>query len=217
MAQYEREKTPIHEHVNPFLSIWYEPRVAARYVIETKTYVFPLVLALISGVIGFVSQSFTDNPYFLSGSDVYIMFNALFGALGGVIGWIVGSFFMMLFGKMFRGKATFKDMALALSVGYIPTILIGLLTLLDIAIVGPTMFIENGFNTGGNLAWILLSISIKMILSVWGMIISIKAISEAHRFSSWQGFGTMMIPAIIVFVFVSLILIIIISLVGFSN
>lgn len=218
MVQFQREKTAIHEHVNPFLSVWYEPRVAARFVIERKTYSFPLVLALLSGIIGFVSQSFIDNPYALTSSDLHMMINALFGAVGGVIGWIVVAFFMMLFGKMFGGKATFKEMALAVSVGYIPTLLLGFIVLLDMVIIGPRLFtIEGGINGGGELVWLLLSTMIKLILSIWGTIISIKAISEAHRFSSWSGLGTVMIPGIIVFLLVSLLIIVIISFIGFSN
>ena len=217
MDQFRRDKTPIYEGVNPFLSAWYEPRVAARHVIETKTFAFPIILAIISGLISMGAQSFTDNPFFHTDSSVYVLFKMVGGVVGGVFGWIVGAFFMMLFGKIFGGKATFKEMALAISVGYIPTLALGIIIMLDLIIIGPNMVNAYVTQTGGELAWLLFSSLLKFGLSVWGTVVSIKAISEAHRFSSWRGLGTVLIPTVIVLSLVFFFFFVVIGIVGFAG
>lgn len=177
MENYKREKTSIHDGVNPFLSVWYEPRVATRYVVEHKTYVFALILAIISGILTFSSDSIVDNAVYSISSELKYLFSIVGGAIGGIIGWIVGSFFMMLFGKLFGGTATFKEMAIAMSMTYFSAIIIGLTGLLDMLVRGSsTMNLEASFAVG-TIIWLIFSVFLKIVLSVWGTVISIKAIS----------------------------------------
>lgn len=202
-------ETPETKQVNPFLSVWHEPRVATRYVIEHKTILFPIVLAMIGGIIGFISESFADDSYLNFSFPGAFLVSILLGALAGIVGWGISTGLMTLIGKIFGGKATLKEMSLALGVSYIPSIVVALLLVIDAVILGPQLYDET-FYSGGQTGWLILSSILKLILSIWTFFINVKAVSEAHRFSSWLGFFTVIIPTlllilliiVIVFVFV---------------
>ena len=59
------------------------------------------------------------------------------------------------------------------------------------------------------------TILLTIAMSIWGFVITIAVVAEAHQFSNWQAFFTVFIPGVILFIlFVILIMIIVFGLIG---
>ena len=182
--------------MNPFLSVWLHPKQTARYVIEHKTIVYPLVLLVIGYVLAGSAELFNTEAYpDLSFVWVFLVFIILVPIIGmSFMFMTVGIVFFI--GKLLDGTGSFWDVFKASSISSIPSICIAPLLILGTAV--------NEVIAVGSIAGIL-----TFVISVWAVVILVAAIAEAHQFSIIRSIIALIIPTILlVFLLIGILIII---------
>ena len=170
--------------MNPFLSVWLHPKQTARYVIEHKTIVYPLILLVIGYVLTGSAELFNTEAYpDISFVWLFLIFIILVPIIGMTFMFItVGIVFLI--GKLLNGTGSFWDVFKASAISSIP------------AIFTSPFFILGAAINGGSALELILNL-ITIAISIWAIVILVAAIAEAHQFSIIRSIITLIVPTII--------------------
>lgn len=197
--------------MNPFISIWTQPKKTLAYLIEHKTIGYGLMIMVISslgsGIMAFADIGLLDGFSWATilaislGTSLLISIPAYF----------ISAFVYAWIGKILGGTGNWRQMCLVIAGGALPMIMVVPIEILAVLIYGKGLFAEpvgvyavTNMSFGFYLFYTVLLIG----LSIFSAVIQSKGVGLVHNFSAWRGFGTIMIYAGIVFV-LSFILIII--------
>lgn len=184
--------------MQPLISTWTQPKETIRYVLEYKTWSYSFfILLLVSISTGLISFAETDIMSDLS-LPVIILLSILTSFIGTLISLFISSALYTWVGKWLGGKGNFKDMVQMSPIASIPFIWMMPINLLLVIIFGKSLFVYMT-NTAeadvfGTLSVVLLFTNLlTFALGIFSTVILSKGIGIVHRFSSWRGFGTIMI------------------------
>ena len=174
--------------MNPFLSVWLHPKQTARYVIEQKSLLYVITIT----ILGYIAAGFSglrDSALYPNFSYVWIfLISIILVPIIGFIFTLITTGIVFIVGKLLNGTGSFWDVFKAYSLTSIPAIYTGPFYIL-------ALFVDEV-----NAITIILSIII-FVTSVWSMVILVAAVAEAHQFSIIRSIITLIIPAIILFIF----------------
>ncbi|WP_431026878.1 Yip1 family protein [Lysinibacillus sp. LZ02] len=186
--------------MNPFISVWLHPKQTARYVIDHK----PIWFAIVLGLVGFIATGFSvfqDSEVYPDFSYVWIFLISIFLApLLGIVIMFIYAGVIYLMGKLLKGTGAFWDVFKASSLSYIPTIITGPLYILWMFVAPESFF----FPYVTDAFAIIMSI-ITIVTMIWGIVISVGAIAEAHQFSIMRAIVTIIVPTILLIIFLTII------------
>ena len=195
--------------LNPFLSVWLQPKQTARYMIDVKSTGYAIFILSISNIgILLSSVAEIDFPVWL-----IALLCILLAPISGLISTTISAFVSWIFGKLFKGTGKFSELFRALSLTSIPYIalipfyLIWLYvapeSLLTVDYMGPT-------------PWIFWPATLAtIVVSIWSFVIAVGAVAEAHQISNWKAFFTVFIPSVIfIFLAIIIVFIIVIGIIG---
>jgi hypothetical protein len=194
--------------VRRLASIAIHPRATMREILDSPRgrTVLPLVaLATLSGLIGNLNQNVRTGvkaapmPWLIAAGAmvaaalVMILFFYLFAWMGHVAG------------RFLEGQGTHADVRAALAWGLAPVIFAPLYRV-PVALFGPSRNAEPvrigediqftpALVSGGCLFVLLIGV-LELGTAVWFVVVTSRTLGEAHRFSSWRGFGTLVIVGI---------------------
>lgn len=203
------------EKMNPFFSIWLSTRETVRYVLDHKELKYSLLLAAIAGIPSAISGASEWSKHI----HIALLLAAIIilGPILGLIGLAIGSAIYTWVGKWFGGVGTYKQMVQAMGVMVIPNIWFTPYWILSFILVRNDTFALNYWEISSRaVAWYVVSFLITMTLSVWMIVIQSKGIGEVHQFSSWKGFATLIIPAIVLGIIFFVVIMIIVMFI-FNN
>lgn len=200
--------------MNPFISIWTQPKKTLAYLIEHKTISYGLMIMVISSLCSGV-MAFADTGL-LAGFSLPSILAISFGIslLISIPAYFICALVYTWIGKLLGGTGNWREMCLVIAGGMLPMILTLPIGILAIAIYGKDLFVEpvGVFAvTNMSLVFYLLYTVIMMGLSIFSTVIQSKGIGLVHNFSAWRGFGTIMIFAGVVFVLSFILIIALIS------
>lgn len=197
--------------VNPFTAIWLQTRNTVRYVIEEKSMGYVYMLILLAGVASAFISMYQGQDGLGLPIAVMVLGAVIVSPIAVLIGIAIMSGVYLLVGKMFKGTAAYQEMFKAVATSMIPQIWL-LPVLIIWMIFSPDSFFSD-LNSepmgGGAVFFTILFAIIMVVITVWGIVIQSKAIGEAHHFSSWKGFFTLLIPSIIIGILVFVLFLII--------
>ncbi|MEK5038431.1 Yip1 family protein [Sporosarcina sp. FSL K6-3457] len=188
------------EELNVWTSIWLKPRETVRYAINHKPMKFAVILALIAGIFDLLNGATQNNLGDTISIPMIFVLAIIVGPIFGIIGWWIGAGIATIVGTWLGGIGKFAELKMAFAITYIPIILFGFLWIPDYLILGEVLFIEDFDISFGKIIWLFFSGFISIVVGIWNFIITINAIAEAHQFSRWRGFWTIVIPATVIFV-----------------
>lgn len=184
--------------MNPLVSIWTQPKQTIRYVLEYKTWSYSFfILFLVSVSVGMTSFAETDIlPDF--SLPLIIILGIVSSFIGTMISVFISSALYTWVGKWLGGKGNFKDMVQMSPIASIPMIWMMPINLLLVIIFGKNLFVDMMNNVDpdvfGTLSIVLFFTNLlTLALGIFGTVILSKGIGIVHHFSSWRGFGTIMI------------------------
>ncbi len=147
-----------------------------------------------------------NSKYFLPGAIVLFFFSGVFfaeGALEGAMSMGSDIFFisiLYIIGRALKGKASFRGIFSALQYAYIPALIaIAMFSLT------PGIDVENISENISQLLGVVIGIAIPLIL--WGLILVILAVREAHGFGTGKAIGTIIISLIIYIIIFAVVII----------
>ena len=188
------------EPMNPWFTIWVAPRATMRQILDSDPRRMVHLLAAAGGAVQGLEGHIPEVLSELVPLSLLVGFKVTFGALFAVIALYIFSFLVRLTGGWIDGKGDFTAVRAALAWANIPTIW-GLLTWIPIFIflgtdafnVNPASLLEE---PGGMMLIIPLMI-IGLVLGIWQLVIILKCIAEAHRFTAWHSLAAALLALMI--------------------
>lgn len=181
--------------LNPFLTVWMHPKQTARDMIDNKPLGFIFLLIAIGSFAAFGGGYVNSELDESMSVSILVLLSLFLGPLVGILMMFIYSGILLLFGRMLQGTGSFWDVFKAGSLTYIPSIVTGLLYYIWM-IFSPDSY----FSVYETSAFSVIVPLLSFVFSVWGVVINIAALAEAHRFSNWRAFFTLLIPFIILMI-----------------
>lgn len=182
--------------MNPWLQIWVRPKKTMRFIIETNPKRIILWLAMLSGALSvlawliyqWVSQPQREvyqNPFFVIGM---LVIGALFGSIHlYLFGWL-----LRLTGGWIGGQGNFIEVKSAVGWSNYPLIIANCFNIISVLVV-PNPWFQGLFA--------LLNVT----ALVWGIVIFLNVVGEAHRFSAWKTLLAVIITLVLIFVVIMIV------------
>lgn len=122
--------------------------------------------------------------------------------IGGLLYWL---------GSLLGGTGTYEDVRLSLAYAYIPTIFSLLIWIPSFILFGKDNFTsltpKLDSSTGLTITYYVFGI-IELIIGIWGIVIYLKCLGEAHKFSAWKALLTVILPIITLILLITIVAII---------
>ncbi|MCS1382346.1 YIP1 family protein [Lysinibacillus sphaericus] len=215
MENYNETPQQERSKVNPFLSTWMHPKQTARYMIDAKSIGYAILVMSIA-YIGAMLTGLIDSNFLLDVSPwIIVLFCVILAPISAIIGTAFSTLIFWLVGKLFKGSATFSEMFKGLSLAGVPFIALIPFYLIWLFTSPESLMDANYMESAPWIFWP--SILMTAVTSIWSMVITVGVVAEAHRFSNWKAFFTVLIPSIVGVVILFILLIIIfIGIIGIS-
>ncbi|MDF2927568.1 MAG: hypothetical protein K0R57_6482 [Paenibacillaceae bacterium] len=184
---------------NPWLSVWVRPRKTVRAFLDSAEPEKGMIpIAMLSGIINALNRASVRNLGDDTGLLSIFVVAILGGAFFGIIGLYLGSAIIKITGGWIGGQGEYSELRAAFTRGInVPTVLIGTLWVPELLLFGADMFTSEMPSLAGSpvlYAIYCFFILLELVFGVWGFIISMKSIGEAHRFSAVKAFWSVLIP-----------------------
>ncbi len=189
--------------VNPWIGMWVRPRETIRAILNyNKSY----LLLLLYWIYGFplllqLAQNMSLGDQYSAVSILVVA--AIGGMLVGFIGINLGSLLFHWTGRWIGGAGSFQDVRAAVAWSSIPNAVSGLIWIIQIAMFGSKIFSLSFFSmpmVGMQVSVTYICSVISIVVMVWGIVILLKAIGEAQRFSAWKALLNVFLPFIVIFI-----------------
>ncbi|WP_107948141.1 Yip1 family protein [Lysinibacillus parviboronicapiens] len=201
------------QNVNPFLHVWMHPKQTARFMIDVKSTGFA-ILVLSIGYIGSLLSGLIESNFMPELSPwIIALFCVILAPIVGIIGTAISAFIFWIFGKLFKGTATFSGLFKALSLSAVPFIALIPFYLIWL-FTSPESLMDANFI--GSIPWIFWpTLLATLVVTIWSVVVTVGVVGEAHQVSNWKAFFTIFIPTIILgIVFFILIMVLVIGIIG---
>ncbi|MGF9979219.1 Yip1 family protein [Viridibacillus arvi] len=204
----ELQETKQQEVLHPFFSIWLHPKKTARYILDHKGLGYAIIFILLGGMASVLFSAMDSESLDLP-TWAILLICLIGGPFIGLFSSAIGAGVFLLIGKLFKGKATYKEMFKVMGLSSIPHIWLAPILLLWMAFSPETFFrLDSDYLEVKNLLVTLISSLVSFCVTIWSFVINVGVIAETHRFSNWRAFFTIFIPGFVVFVILLIIVII---------
>jgi hypothetical protein len=199
----ERESlvTRSDQQLNPWLSIWTQPRATIRQIVDTDPTYLVVPLAALGGIGHALDRASMRNAGDTLPLAGILVLALVVGPLGGLLSVYVGGALIRLTGTWLGGVAQPQQMRAALAWGQVPSIWASLLWLPELAIFGAEMFTSDTprMDSQPVLGFLLLGFAgMEMVIGVWQIFVALKCIGEVHEFSAWRALGAVLLAGLVV-------------------
>lgn len=184
------------KQVNPWLHIWVAPKKTLQAILDTNPQGLIIWFALISGIL----TSLIALPILWEGhpervdfrSPLFVVAIVITGVLFGIVQLYLVSWLYQLTGAWLGGNGSYTEVKCAVGWSMYPMIIsnlfaVGSLFLIKHPVVNAIFGIIN------------------MGISIWGIVIFIALLAQAHKFSAWKALGCILLAFLLIFVAMMLI------------
>ncbi|MEG0260285.1 MAG: Yip1 family protein [Lysinibacillus sp.] len=209
----EQHQTPPSNEgkLNPLLSVWLHPNQTAQYVMKHKGIGYCIMLIIIGYIAVFLSSIAGTDLYPTFTVGIITIFVVVLGPIIGLISSTIYTGVIFLVGKLFNGQGSYKNLFKVLTLPTIPYLALAPFYAIWLAVSPESMFIADF--SGAMVLLSMLSGFLTFIVSVWSIVISIAVIAQAHKFSNWKAFFTILIPMLILFLVLVVFFVLVISII----
>lgn len=163
-----------------WFSLWVRPREAFRAILykNPKKNIFwiALIWGILTGLFFFLTKDEAQQALPLTGNWA-ISASLVIGAAYGLVYFYLMSWVYQFTGKWIRGKGTYTQVKCAVGWSLYPqcvALAFGLLATLTLDFLGPIT---------------LLFSALQIVGAIWGIVLLINFLAEAHQFSGWRALG----------------------------
>ncbi len=201
--------------IEPWISIWTRPRATLRHVLDTSPRRDLFRLAALGGIaqcLAAATQPGFGDTYSI---PVVVSVAVAGGALAGLLGIFILSALIGTIGRWLGGRGGMTEVMAALAWANAPAAWSLALWLPRAALLGEETFHSLPASVQENppvaLFFAVLQ-GIQAIVAVWGFVILLKCLGEAHAFSAWRALGALLLASLVLAVPIGLIAILGLSL-----
>ncbi len=194
-----------------------------RQVLEVNPRRMVHPLALAAGALGGLEAHVPAPASSMMPLPAIVAIKVIFGALGALLFLYLFGFLLRLTGRWLTGAGDFVAVRSALAWSMIPNIWSALLLLPVFVYMGadalnydPSLMLGE---PGAAMLLVPLTL-LTVVIAVWSIVIMIKCVAEAHRFSAWHGLGAMLLSLLILAVpivmMVAFVAVVVVGMLGLS-
>ncbi len=204
--------------MNPWKTIWFQPRMTVRYFLDNGKPHHPLYIILLLGFLSFLTTTLMNASEAPSSYFGTILGALIFGTLSSWISWwITAGLIYLVAAKILGGVGTYEQTRRAYAYGVLPLVMGQLALWIPTALIlGRQAFDDPLFLSTFQSTWILLFTLVYIVIVVWSFVTLVNAVAEIHQFSGWRGFFSVVLPGLLVFVFVISLVMLLLSVFMFS-
>jgi hypothetical protein len=198
--------------ITPFFTIWTEPRATIRRIVETDPTRNVIALAAIgpaiSALVGQWSAALNSSTGMSVMWPIWVAVRVVIqAALGVVLLYILGAVFRWS-GSILGGVASRVEVRAAMAWSQVPAITAEIVLLIALLTGVPVPYPTPGTVPHIDPAFYKVML-VEGVLGIWGLVVSLKCMGEAHRFSAWRALVAILIPPLIVIVAIGVIVLLI--------
>ncbi|MHC4079726.1 MAG: YIP1 family protein [Planctomycetota bacterium] len=193
--------------LNPWFSIWGLPRATMRQIIATESTRLVPVLAMVAGVLEFLSQASSQSVGDLIPLEMLLAAGIPAAMIGGLVFLFVAGALVTITGRWLGGSGHAWEVRAALMWGQVPALSMGLLLIPALVIMGGEAFTSAPtLNVQPGLALLLVGMDVALVVGgVWAAVTLLKCVGEAHGFSAARAFWSLVLAAVVFVVIVAMI------------
>ncbi|MFF2092508.1 Yip1 family protein [Paenibacillus sp. NPDC058174] len=181
--------------LSPWLAVWIRPRETVRAQLDTGQPVkWMIPIALGAGILNVLDRASGKSAGDMMSFGALIALILIGGMVGGLISLYLGSALFVWVGRWYGGTGSYSELRTALTLGsFMPTIATGILWIPLLLVYGEENFTY--FTPEIDASPVLFSsISFAILaLSIWSLVLMLKAVGEAHQFSAWRALGSIVV------------------------
>ena len=198
------------EPLDPWFSIWTRPRATLRQILDDDPRRSVYRLAALGGIAGALKLLTESGAGLTAPLAATLAVAVAGGALGGVLFLFLFTGLLRVAGRWLGGRGGTLEIRAALAWANVPEIWGMILWLPRGALLGEEMFQPVPSGIEGNPPAALffgLIVLAQTLVGFWGLVIGLKCIAEAHRFSAWRALGALILVGLMLIVPVGLLMI----------
>ena len=197
----DMQPTPPAWPDKPWVTIWLYPRRTIRAILDSpQPQRFVYLLSALGGIEGFLNRASRQSAGDSTSLWSILAMAIVLGALGGIVQLYVTAGLAGWVGRQLGGEASGEEVRPAFAWANVPSIANFVFLIPLIAFYGNEMFSEITPKIDSNPIPLLFSVAPGIILGVWGLVILVVGVSEAHRFSIWRAIVSLLIPGLILLI-----------------
>jgi len=170
------------EKMNPWISIWTEPRKTIAQIVATNPNRGLWLLAWIYGFLSLLNggQSLTVGNHFHV--LLILVFSVVVAPFWGMFVFWIWTWAVLLIGKILKGQADFTAARAAFAWSCVPLIVNIVLWILMLLVIGGALF-QTAQPTQGPMVFLTAVLIAKLAVMIWSLVIYINALAEVQKFS----------------------------------
>ena len=177
------------ERVNPWKSIWFQPRMTLTYLVKRRPETWVVMLAVFGGIAQMLGNSF-DEIAEPMGWRMVVPKVILWGPIAGMFGLYFASGLIGAIGRKLGGKG--RDIHLRTVVGWINlplmlTAIFSVPSLVYIALVGVSDLLS------------LVYFGLSLLSGCWSLVILVVGVSVVHQFTIGKAIGCVALAAALIY------------------
>ena len=178
-------------------NIMVNPRGFIKSLPKEKIGSMPLFLAWVIGMVYLMRQATGFQLSFYFSYGWIVLASIVLAIPVGYIIMYIFAFFMYWAGKLFKGKASYKDLFSATAYARVPEVFVLISWILLIALLGQVTFTQV-YVLVGLPPLISMLMFAQIVFYLWELIISLHTIGEVQGFSAWMSLWNYIIAGVIV-------------------
>ena len=189
--------------LNPWRSIWLQPRATIRQIVTTDPDRHVLALIAANSVIGAVLAGVTSALQGQFGLLFLLLLVLVVAPIFAVIMLYLVALLLRWTGRWLGGVASSRDLRAALAWGCVPSLLAGAALLVALLVPGLDLFPTPPPELQSEpfaLATYGLGSKIQLLAGVWSLFTMIKCIAEVQGFSAWRALGNYLLAILMMIV-----------------
>jgi len=191
----------IPESLNPWKSMWLQPRLTIRYLLSKDPTYMVVLLAIISGIYQSLDQAATQSKGDTSSLGMILGSSLVGGVMGGMIGLFLFSWLQSVTGRWLGGVANSEQVRLVYAWSTVPGLVGVSILILQILVFRNDVFssempIVDSSLLNQVLFWS--SSIIQMILAIWSIALHIIGVAEVHVISKWRAFFAIILAFLLI-------------------
>jgi hypothetical protein len=177
------------QSLNPWISIWIEPRATMRQILDTDPKRLVILLIALSTIASTLDYALGSPMALEHGLPAVFIGAVVVGALAGIVSLYVFGYLIKWTGSWIGGKGDVVAIRASMAWAGVPTIyLLGFYMVLMLVYGSSIHQIdpETMMATPGILPALFAKVGLQVVIGIWTMFISFKTLGEAQGFSAWK-------------------------------
>lgn len=203
---------------NPWLNIWIHPRDTIRKIVAENSNKGLWILAIIYGFSSLLGMFQSVSLGTHLGAISIFLIALVMSPIWGYLFFSIWAWIIYWTGRLFKGEGTIKDVRATVAWASVPTIVSDLVWIMSMMMFGAALFVTpDGLNNqlAQNSTYLLLAFAlIKVVMSVWTLVIGISALAEVQGFSILRAIGNIILGCIFTLIIAAIVSLIFILIMG---